>query len=81
MKLYVISWKDERWSADKKALKSLNELIASSDKNADLVSKYRDLDNLIKGFKDALLIEDSHIHTYHNMKKVWGREGAIILKR
>ena len=40
-----------------------------------------DLDNLIKGFKDALLIEDSHIHTYHNMKKIWGREGAIILKR
>lgn len=30
MKLYVISWKDERWSADKKALKSLNELIAKN---------------------------------------------------
>ncbi len=40
-----------------------------------------DLDNLIKAFKDALLIEDSHVHTYHNMKKVWGRSGAIILKR
>ena len=40
-----------------------------------------DLDNLIKAFKDALLIEDSHVHTYHNMKKNWGRNGAIILKR
>jgi Holliday junction resolvase RusA-like endonuclease len=40
-----------------------------------------DLDNLIKAFKDALLVEDSHVHTYHNMKKVWGRKGAIILKR
>ena len=40
-----------------------------------------DLDNLIKAFKDALLIEDSHIHTYQNMQKVWGREGQIILKR
>jgi len=40
-----------------------------------------DLDNLIKAFKDALLIEDSHIHTYQNMQKVWGREGQIMLKR
>ena len=40
-----------------------------------------DLDNLIKAFKDALLEEDSHVHTYDNMKKVWGRKGAIILKR
>lgn len=40
-----------------------------------------DLDNLIKAFKDALLIEDSHVHTYHNMKKIWGRSGAIIVKR
>ena len=27
MKITVISWKDERWSADKKALKEINELI------------------------------------------------------
>lgn len=40
-----------------------------------------DLDNLIKAFKDALLIEDSHVHTYHKMKKVWGRQGQIIVKR
>jgi len=40
-----------------------------------------DLDNLIKAFQDALLKDDSHIHTYNNMKKIWGREGQIILKR
>lgn len=40
-----------------------------------------DLDNLIKAFKDALMVEDSNVHTYHNMKKVWGRKGQIILKR
>jgi len=40
-----------------------------------------DLDNLVKAFKDALLEEDSHVHTYNNMSKVWGRSGAIILKR
>ena len=27
MKITVISWKDERWSADKEALKNINKLI------------------------------------------------------
>jgi len=27
MKITVISWKDERWSADKEALKDINKLI------------------------------------------------------
>jgi uncharacterized protein YggT (Ycf19 family) len=27
MKITVISWKDERWSADKESLKSINKLI------------------------------------------------------
>ena len=40
-----------------------------------------DLDNLVKGFKDALMIEDSNVHTYHKMKKLWGTTGKIILKR
>jgi len=40
-----------------------------------------DLDNLVKAFKDALLEEDSMVHTYENIKKVWGREGQIIVKR
>jgi Holliday junction resolvase RusA-like endonuclease len=40
-----------------------------------------DLDNLVKGFKDALMIEDSNVHSYNNIRKVWGRVGQIILKR
>jgi Holliday junction resolvase RusA-like endonuclease len=40
-----------------------------------------DLDNLIKAFKDALLDEDSQVHTYGVMKKIWGQKGQIILKR
>ena len=38
-----------------------------------------DLDNLIKAFKDALCENDSFVHTYAGMKKVWGEEGAIII--
>lgn len=40
-----------------------------------------DLDNLVKGFQDALLKEDSHIHTYLKTKKEWGRLGQIKVKR
>ena len=31
MKIYCITWKDERWSADKQTLKDINNLI---NKNA-----------------------------------------------
>ena len=39
-----------------------------------------DLDNLLKAFKDALLKEDSKVHTYGQIKKVWGYHGAILIK-
>ena len=32
MKTTVISWKDERWSADEKALKKINKLINKNTK-------------------------------------------------
>ena len=32
MKIIVISWKDERWSADEKALQGINELINKNNK-------------------------------------------------
>ena len=35
-----------------------------------------DIDNLLKGLMDALLEEDSHIHTVYS-KKVWSNEGSI----
>ena len=38
-----------------------------------------DLDNLIKAFQDALAEEDSHIHTYSKMHKMWGYDGKIII--
>ena len=28
MKIYCISWKDKRWSADKESLKAINKLIS-----------------------------------------------------
>ena len=37
-----------------------------------------DLDNLLKAFKDALLAEDSKVHTYNSIKKIWGYHGAIL---
>jgi len=37
MKIYCISWKDERWSADKETLKGINEMI---NKNAKSKSSF-----------------------------------------
>lgn len=36
-----------------------------------------DIDNLLKAFQDALLKEDSHVHTYISISKVWGEVGSI----
>lgn len=38
-----------------------------------------DLDNIIKGFKDCLCDNDSFVHTYNNIRKVWGYSGKIII--
>lgn len=38
-----------------------------------------DLDNLIKAFKDSLCENDSHIHTYDQMRKVWGTSGVVVI--
>ena len=40
-----------------------------------------DLDNLIKAFKDCLMVEDSHVHTYPFMRKIWGFTGKILVHR
>ena len=32
MKITIISWKDERWSADKETLSSINEMIKKKSK-------------------------------------------------
>ena len=38
-----------------------------------------DLDNIVKGFKDCLCKNDSYVHRYDNISKVWGHEGQIII--
>ena len=32
MKIYCVSWKDERWSADKETLKAINKMISNNNK-------------------------------------------------
>lgn len=39
-----------------------------------------DLDNLVKAFKDAILKRDEYVHTYNDIKKVWGDLGEINIK-
>lgn len=39
-----------------------------------------DVDNLLKGLMDALLEEDSHIHTVY-ARKIWSNEGSIEFYR
>tara|TARA_R110002074_G_scaffold370747_1_gene545665 strand:+ start:298 stop:678 length:381 start_codon:yes stop_codon:yes gene_type:complete len=52
----------------------------SKKKKAQMLGKHHqqrpDIDNLLKGLMDALLEEDSHIHTVYS-KKVWSEEGSI----
>lgn len=38
-----------------------------------------DLDNLLKGLKDVFCKDDSHVHTYRDIKKVWGKAGQIVI--
>jgi len=38
-----------------------------------------DLDNCIKSLQDCLCDDDSHVHTYNNIRKIWGLEGGIII--
>ena len=47
------------------------------DKMRNTAHKQRpDIDNLLKGLMDALLEEDSHIHTVW-AKKIWADQGSI----
>ena len=39
MKIYCISWKDERWSADKESLKVINKLISKEKTKMTKVKK------------------------------------------
>jgi Holliday junction resolvase RusA-like endonuclease len=39
-----------------------------------------DCDNFLKGLQDCLCAEDSHIWHIGDMKKIWGKEGKIIIR-
>ena len=39
MKLYCITWKDERWSADKESLEAINKLISKEKVKMNKVQK------------------------------------------
>jgi hypothetical protein len=34
-----------------------------------------------KAFKDCLCEDDSFIHTYQNVRKIWGEKGCILIHR
>lgn len=54
------------WSKKKKA-----EMLNANHKQKP------DIDNLLKGLMDALLEEDSHVHTVFS-RKIWAEEGSIL---
>lgn len=39
-----------------------------------------DIDNLVKGFFDAIFDEDKHIWHVGETKKIWGKTGLIVIK-
>ena len=49
MKIYSISWKDERWSADKESLKAINKQIAKTKRmNPDNFNRFSSLTRLVE---------------------------------
>lgn len=49
MKIYCISWKDERWSADKESLKAINKQIAKTKRmNPDNFNRFSSLTRLVE---------------------------------
>lgn len=40
-----------------------------------------DLSNLLKALEDSLYADDSTIHTYAGLSKIWGRSGFIRIER
>lgn len=38
-----------------------------------------DLDNMVKAFKDAICDRDEYVHTYNNVRKIWGPVGLILI--
>jgi Holliday junction resolvase RusA-like endonuclease len=83
--LEAFSWRDKYVVTNRLSLIFVMPMPASWSKKKRLSmigqphTVKPDLDNLIKAFKDSLCENDSHIHTYDQMSKVWGTSGAVII--
>ena len=59
MKTYCITWTDERWSADEKALKDINEMInIKVDSKKSFLSMF-DTQRFTSFFKNILILVPS----------------------
>ena len=58
MKIYCISWKDERWSADKKSLQAINKLIS---KEKVKMNKLQKIIEVFFIFLDWILVAPKYI--------------------
>ena len=47
MKIYCVTWKDERWSADEESLKAINKMI---NKNTKVKSSFFNLEAVLLYF-------------------------------
>ena len=79
MKIYCISWKDERWAADEKALKNINQLINQEKIQMSKIQKILDAGDFDRYeeceeiLKDALAVgteKDAGIDVFHAIDDV-----------
>ena len=56
MKVYCITWKDERWSADKESLKAINKMI---NKNAKVKRSFISPESILLCFMYLSINENS----------------------
>lgn len=50
MKIYCVSWKDKRWTADEKALKNINQLINQEKRQMSKVQKVLEVFFMLLGW-------------------------------
>ena len=63
MKITVITWKDERWSADKEALAGLNKLLKENAKITSRVTFWKIL-------KQWMIIRAINIYCARNVRRI-----------
>ena len=66
MKIYCISWKDERWSADKESLKAINKLISKEKTKMNKVQKILEI---LFIFLDWMLIIPRYVIGIFKLKR------------